>query len=98
MIITNLSDDSQHSVIQNFLEAIQRFHPGSIRLVFAMIIPGFLRLVGDIIAQSLYFFYNVNDGVFLAADFCFMFIDYPGASYFIMLFVIFGFLSWYDLK
>ena len=97
-IITNLSEDSRHPIIQNFLEANQNFHPGSIRLIFAMIIPGFLRLTGDLIAKSLYFFYDVNDGVFLASDICFMFIDFPGASYVIMLFVIFGSLSAYDLK
>lgn len=97
-IIINQTNINNYSFLRSFFEANQKYHPGSIRLIFAVIIPLFLFLVGGIITQLLYFFYNVNDGVFLASDICFMFRVNPEVSYLIMILVIYGSLWTYDKK
>ncbi|MDX8551779.1 hypothetical protein KHC33_04090 [Methanospirillum sp. J.3.6.1-F.2.7.3] len=97
-LISNLVSTSNQPVIRSYFEANQKYHPGSIRLIFAVIIPIYLWLAGGIITKSLYFFYDVNNGVFLASDIVLMFRQYPEVSYLIMILVIFGGFYWYDKK
>ena len=94
--ISNWASISNHPVICSFFEANQKYHPGSIRLIFAVIIPLYLWLAGGIITKSVYFFYDVNNGVFLATDIVFMFRNYPEVSYLIMVLVTYGSFYLYD--
>ncbi|MGV8108950.1 hypothetical protein [Methanospirillum sp.] len=94
--ISNWTSTINHPVISSFFEANQKYHPGSIRLIFAVIIPLYLWLAGGIITKSLYFFYDVNNGVFLATDIVFMFRSYPEVSYLIMGLVTYGSFYLYD--
>jgi len=96
--ISNQASTSNHPVIRSFFGANQKYHAGSIRIIFAVIIPVYLWLAGGIITKSLYFFYDVNNGVLLASDIVFMFRQYPEVSYLIMILVIFGSFYWYDKK
>jgi len=94
--ISNLPNTSRHPGIQSFFEANQKYHPGSIRVLFAVIIPIFLWMTADILTKSMYLFYDVNNGVFLATDIVFMFRQYPEISYLIMILVIFCTIYCYD--
>lgn len=94
--ISNLPNTSRHPGIQSFFEANQKYHPGSIRVLFAVIIPIFLWMTADILTKSMYLFYDVNKGVFLAIDIVFMFRQYPEISYLIMILVIFCTIYCYD--
>lgn len=87
---SNWASTSNHPVISSFFEANQKYHPGSIRIIFAVIIPIYLWLAGGIVTKSFYFFYDVNNGVFLASDIVLMCRQYPEVSYLIMILVIFG--------
>jgi len=70
---TNQIDPTYHLIIQSFVKACQKYDHCKIRLIFVLIIPIYLFLAGSIITKLLYFVYDVNNGVFLASDFCFMF-------------------------
>ncbi|MDX8551771.1 hypothetical protein KHC33_04130 [Methanospirillum sp. J.3.6.1-F.2.7.3] len=97
-LISNLTSTSNQPVIRSYFEANQKYHLGSIRIIFAVIITIYLWLAGGIITKSLYFFYDVNNGVFLASDIVFMFRQYAEVSYLIMILVIYGTFYLYDKK
>lgn len=94
--INKQANTSNNPVIRNFFKANQKYHPGSIRLIFAVVIPLFLWLIGGIITKSLYFFYDMNNAVFLASNIVFMFRHYPDVSYLIMVLVTYGSFYLYD--
>jgi hypothetical protein len=82
----------------DFYVSNKRFRPGSLGILFSVVIPVFLRLTWDLITESLYYVYDVNKGVFLASDICFMFMEHPEVSYLIMILVVFVALYWYDKR